>query len=99
MISGWDLQLGGFQGGGFSALVGWLRFPEEEICDCKGGLLELDTSLAIATSGWRMSLLLRNKYAPFALHKLTQTSGESTKIKRENSKTTSRALIFERGMF
>ena len=42
---------GGVLGRGFSATVGELDSPCEEICYCKGILLEFDTSLAIATSG------------------------------------------------
>ena len=41
-----------FQGGGFSATVGWLGFPDEEACYRKEKpSLEPDTSLAIARSG------------------------------------------------
>ena len=57
---------GGVKGGGFSAVVGKLGCFCEEICDCKG--LEIDTPLAIATSGLRMNLLLQERPFPNTPH-------------------------------
>ena len=54
------VEEGGLSRRGFSAIVGELGFLQLEIGCCKEFLLEFNTSLAIATSGWMTYLLLQD---------------------------------------
>ena len=54
-----NCEWGGVQRGGFSAIAGELGFFAKRSVFAREFLLEFDTSLAVATSGWRTTLLLQ----------------------------------------
>ena len=64
---------GGFQGRmGFAAMVDRPGFLCKEICYCKSILTKYDTSVAIATSGRRTTLLVQEHPHPNTPHSISR---------------------------